>query len=209
MYQRSAALIVSLALCGSLLWGIAEEDSVISDTGFHAYYRELRGNNDTFTLKAREGQKLILQISIPVSEDPEKRFSALVIDRGRSKIAATLEPGTFPWEHVKEKYTGADIAQGPRLEIVLKEGVYDIIVGGSNEQGRYVLTIGDPNAGDILSIFRALVRAPIIMHSFFEELPLLATFFDAFMVLSALTLLIVAFRRRPTLDLSQDCGNLN
>ena len=124
-----------------------------------AYYGRLAGNPVVFRIEAREPFKLYVNVLVPDLKEADKDVSARLLKDGAA--LAVLDGTRFDWQKFHEPFAGDDYFRGPEFSAVQEPGTYEIEVYSPDNQGKYVLAIGDKEAfplGELIHTYRVLPR---------------------------------------------------
>jgi len=168
-----------------------------------AYYGELMGIPHTFEFAATEEFTLDVQILVPDIETAKNNMRGIVVrevTRGVREVAR-LRPQEAQWEEVHEPWGNDTYQAGPSHTETLKPGVYRIEVSNPDNEGKYVLWVGEEDA-DNRGYFEQ-VAAIVAVKQFFGKpavfalaSPVLYIPLSILIVLVVLAVLFIKRRRR-------------
>jgi hypothetical protein len=143
-----------------------------------AFYAELQGEPDEYTIRA--GEEFLLHINILVPDLPENRrdFRAEVYERTSDSLGPLLlelEGKGHKWVPFFEPFVGDRYYQGPETDRRLSAGIYVILVSNPDNQGKYILSVGREERFSLAEGVEMLRRLPAV-KGYFEKSPLTAYF---------------------------------
>lgn len=149
-------LLLLFCLCSPAL-GLASEKvfttpdsvddyiSVSNPTQTTEFFGTLAGNPEMYELTLEERTRLVVALRVPVEAESQPSISGLLVkeaERGVEEVKRL--PGQS--DYLKKSYdfwTGDSYLRGPSLALELEPGDYLFEVSSPDNEGRYVLTIGD------------------------------------------------------------------
>ena len=134
-----------------------------------AYYGSLSGTPVTYHIEAAEPFRLYLNTLVPVMEGIEKDVSAKVLKQGT--VVAHLDASAHDWETFHEPFAGDDYFRGPEYASMQEAGSYEIQVSSPDNQGKYVLAVGDVEAFPLPELIKTYALLPRLKSEFFEKSP--------------------------------------
>ncbi len=157
-----------------------------------AFYSQLHGKPDYYRIDSDKAFKLYLNLLVPVSPGINGNFiSAGVLDSTGNSI--TLVNGTNAnWQAYFEEFGGDNYLKGPEDTINLPAGTYYIKVFNQENQGKYVIAIGDVESFPLEESLTAFFTIPLLKESFFEK-PVSILFFEFLGVILAFGSVLVLF----------------
>lgn len=146
-----------------------------------AFYGKLRGKPDYYQIQTGQAIKLYVGILVPDIEDIGKDVS---VEISKEKEFYYLLDGlNFEWQAYYEEFAGDDYFKGPELSseeesglpkgIEVEAGNYTLKVFSSDNQGSYVLVVGEREEFPPKEIINTLVSLPRL-KKFFNKSPLQA-----------------------------------
>ena len=158
-----------------------------------AYYGNLAGKPVTYHIEATDTFRLYVNILVPDMEGIEKDLSVKIFKPG--DLISLLDGQHYDWKGFYEPFAGDDYYRGPEYVQVQEPGVYEIQVYSPDNQGKYVLAVGDREAFPFGELIRTYLVLPRLKSEFFGKSPFsaylnLMGIFLGFMLLG--TLIIVA-----------------
>ncbi|MFC1615678.1 hypothetical protein ACFL21_00930 [Patescibacteria group bacterium] len=147
-----------------------------------AFYGELTGQPHTYEFESEEEFKLYLGILVPYLPDIDKDVSAQVfhLTPQEKKTLFYLKDNKAEWEIYFDKFAGDHYFIGPELKneayigdppqgIVMDPGTYQVKVYSPDNEGKYVLVIGELEKFPLHEIFKSVIALPKIKSEFFEK----------------------------------------
>ncbi len=135
-----------------------------------AYYGELKGTPDVFTIHASGSFPLYVNLLVPDIPRQEKDILATITKD--DETIATLDGTKFTWKTMFEPFGYDQYFQGPEYKATAEAGTYVITVSSSNNDSKYSLAIGEAENFDFKEIRNALTLVPQLKRDFFEESPI-------------------------------------
>lgn len=157
-----------------------------------AFYSQLNGKPDYYRIDSDKSFRLYINLLVPTSPGINGNFvSAEVLDStGRSIISVN---GTnSSWQAYFEEFGGDNYLKGPESTANLQAGTYYIKVFNQENQGKYVIAIGDVESFPLEESFTALFTIPLLKESFFGK-PVSTLFFEFLGIILAFGSLLVLF----------------
>ncbi|MHC5137821.1 MAG: hypothetical protein ACYSN7_04625 [Planctomycetota bacterium] len=134
-----------------------------------AYYGSLSGTPVTYHIEAAEPFRLYVNTLVPVMEGIEKDVSATILKQGT--VVAHLDASGHDWETFHEPFAGDDYYRGPEYVSMQDAGSYEIQVSSPDNQGKYVLAVGDVEAFPLPELIKTYAVLPRLKSEFFEKSP--------------------------------------
>ena len=134
-----------------------------------AYYGSLAGKPVTYHIEAAEPFRLYVNTLVPVMEEIEKDVSATILKEGT--VVAHLDASAHYWETFHEPFAGDDYFRGPEYVSMQDAGSYEIHVSSPDNQGKYVLAVGDVEAFPLPELIKTYAVLPRLKSEFFEKSP--------------------------------------
>jgi hypothetical protein len=161
-----------------------------------AYYDTLTGMPRTYIIDSQKPFSLYLNLLVPKSSNPDGRYSAIVyeIDAGKKVELARVNDGEVNWAEFYEEYGGDYYLKGPEFKRSLPGGRYEIEVYNADNQGKYVIAIGEKEEFPPVEIVKAFLILPLLKTQFFQYPPdvlLSSTIVMAWLIIIAVVLLII------------------
>ena len=138
-----------------------------------AFYGELKGHEAYYLIDLKETQDLYLQILVPDLSAIGKDKSVVVEYLSELGVKATdfakLDAAGVDWQKYYEEYAGDNYWQGPDLKKSADSGYYLIKVTSPDNQGKYVLVVGEKEEFPVIEAAKALIIIPQLKKDFFQE----------------------------------------
>ncbi|MEO0114889.1 MAG: hypothetical protein ABIK93_05385 [candidate division WOR-3 bacterium] len=151
------------------------------------FYGELVDQSDFYKIKSDKTFDLYLNILVP--DDSEAVTDFCIEIYGPNKTI-TINGGQYDWEKAFDRLTGNNYLKGPSYEETLEKGEYLIQIYNSDNQGKYILVIGENDVFSIPEMIRTILLMPKIKS--FMGKPFITVYFNQVGVILLTTLLIVA-----------------
>jgi len=116
-------------------------------------------------------QDFYFETLVPDVKDITKNISADLINVEDEKIIAVLDAKKSDWPPYFEKFAGDHYFSGPTSTINLDPGTYQIKVYNENNEGKYVLVVGQKEDWQPKEILDTIVNLPAL-KTYFNESPL-------------------------------------
>ncbi|MGD0576989.1 MAG: hypothetical protein ABSA74_02875, partial [Candidatus Staskawiczbacteria bacterium] len=121
-----------------------------------AFYDELKGKPRDYFITSPQGFDLNINLLVPEIANRDGRYSATIFsENGGEQQIAELDGGSADWNEYYEPMGRDYYLQGPSLENQLAAGKYKIEVFSKDNQGKYVLVVGQKEVYDVPSILNA------------------------------------------------------
>lgn len=132
-----------------------------------AYYERLDGEPAFYKIAAEAPFALYVNILVPdIPAERDRRFSVEILNESGGRVAL-LDGEKSEWTQFYEPFGGDAYFMGPELRMNVSEGEYTLKVFSADNQGKYVLAVGEKEAFPPSEIFNALVTVPRIKQEFF------------------------------------------
>ncbi len=132
-----------------------------------AYYGNLTGSPVTYHIEAAEPFRLYVNILVPDIEGIEKDVSVKILKQG--SVISTLDGSNHAWDLFFEPFAGDDYYRGPEYVEMQGPGAYEIQVYSPDNQGKYVLAIGDREAFPFGELVKTYLVLPRLKSEFFGK----------------------------------------
>ena len=150
---------------------VASHETVVSDPEISkAYYGQLTGVPDVFTIVATTTFDLYVNVLVPDIAGQEKDISASILKDG--KPFAVLDGSHFTWTTMFEPFGYDTYWTGPEYRATVDAGTYTIQVTSATNDSKYSLAIGETENFDFKEIMNALTLVPQLKRTFFDESPI-------------------------------------
>ncbi len=134
-----------------------------------AYYAQLKGEPDVYTIEATEPFDLYVGVLVPDIEGHLKDVSAVILRDGTE--VAVLDGKTFTWEKFFEPFGYDSYWKGPEYKGQGEAGTYMIRVWSDMNSSKYSLAVGEKEVFDVAETLNALRLIPQLKENFFNESP--------------------------------------
>jgi len=135
-----------------------------------AFYAELKGEPQIYTFETTKDFNLYINLLVPQSSNPNGIYNVQVYrthNDQRDLFAILHGPGVV-WTKWYEEYAGDWYLKGPEFKTIAPAGQYEIRVYNNNNQGKYVLAVGEKEVFGPKSVIAALTVLPVLKISFFH-----------------------------------------
>jgi hypothetical protein len=157
------------------------KDSIIEveePTVSKAYYAELTGQPDVYIVDSEEAFDLYIGILVPAIEGIDKDVSAKVFKEEEELYF--IDGENFEWYEWFEPFSGDDYFYGPELKdpsstgphpagINVEAGTYEIHISSPDNEGKYVMAIGEKEEFPVGEITHVLFTLPELKSDYFEQ----------------------------------------
>lgn len=168
-----ALVILGLVLAGGVL---AHQPRIVKGGGVveienpevsQAFYGELKGETAYYRIADTEPFNLYVGILVPDLPGIGKDVSAKVSSGGRELFL--LDGLNSEWTYFYEEFAGDGYWQGPEVQTEAGPAGFDIEVLSGDNQGKYVLVVGEKEEFPLGEALRTLVTLPSLKKDFFEK----------------------------------------
>lgn len=149
-----------------------------------AFYGQLKGEPALFQVQSDQWFNLYVGILVPDVADVDKDVSVLVsrkTEQGEQEMFL-LDGQNYNWQLFYEEFGGDHYFQGPELRAFdspddlphgtrVSEGTYIIKVYSSDNQGKYVLVVGEKEEFPPAEIINTIITLPQLKMNFFDKSP--------------------------------------
>jgi hypothetical protein len=135
-----------------------------------AYYGQLTGVPDTFTIQASASFNLYVNVLVPDIAGQKKDISATITKDGKPLVA--LDGMHFTWTKMFEPFGYDTYWVGPEYKAKAEAGTYVVTVTSSSNDSKYSVAIGETEKFDFKEIMNALAIIPHLKSGFFNESPI-------------------------------------
>ena len=139
-----------------------------------AYYGSLGGRPATYRIESAEPFRLYVNILVPDIEGIDKDVSVKILKQG--SVISILDGIEHDWTQFYEPFAGDHYFRGAEYVKEQDAGTYDIEVYSPDNQGKYVLAIGDREAFPLGELARTYTVLPRLKSEFFGKSPFSAYF---------------------------------
>jgi len=154
----------------------SEQTEVLDPEISKAYYGELEGEPHIYTINSEEEFAIYINILIPGQELTHTVSAELIKN---DEVIYFLDGENYNWEEWYEKFgkdwymKGPEYGQDFKSVNILPSGVYTIKVFNQENEGQYVLAVGDIESFPASEIIKAVINVPMLKVSFFGKYYLL------------------------------------
>lgn len=148
----------------------SNQTQVIDPEISKAYYGQLKGIPDVFTIQADETFDLYVNVLVPDIASQKKDISATIFKN--EKPFMTLNGKEYTWKKMFEPFGYDTYWTGPEYKAKVEAGKYTVIVTSDNNDSKYSLAIGEVENFDFKEIINALTLVPRLKSDFFNESPI-------------------------------------
>lgn len=149
-----------------------------------AYYGDLKGAPEYYRVVSKEPFRLYVGVLVPAINGADTNVSAQVLkDFTNGEILHELKAEEADWDEWYEEHAGDTYRTGPELStgmsmshprgVEMEEGTYYIKVFSPDNNGKYVLAIGDQEAFPFSEIVKTILTLPKL-KVYFGKTPLAA-----------------------------------
>jgi hypothetical protein len=138
-----------------------------------AFYGELKGEPAIYEIKSEAPFSLYLGLLVPDLPNQRKDFSARVVDEKEDEVFI-LDGQNFIWQGFYEEFGGDYYLKGPENKIGVGSGAYLVTVSNPDDQGKYVLVVGEKEIFPAGEILNTIITLPQLKKNFFLKSPLTA-----------------------------------
>jgi hypothetical protein len=176
-FKKLAPLVLLLGLCIPLSASahqpriVTGRETVVVDPEISkAYYGQLTGAPDVFTITASAPFALYVNVLVPYKADQTKDVSVTVTREGAP--VTVLDGPQFAWTKMFEQFGHDTYWQGPEYKAQAAAGTYVVTVSNPGNTSKYSLAIGEIEHFDFKEIRNTLTVVPQIKRTFFNESPI-------------------------------------
>lgn len=153
-----------------------------------AFYARLAGNPQTYYIRSEVPLRLYVNILVPDIPGIDTDYEAVIskeTDAGE-EILARLDGKAYAWRPFFEPFGGDHYKLGPEYNEPVPAGTYFVVVSSPDNQGKYVLAVGQVEKFPLGEMARTIVTLPKL-KKYFDKSP-----WTAYFNLSGAFLLLVA-----------------
>ena len=173
------------------LVGSEEEIMVTLPEISKAYYGQLAGTPATYHIEADTDFRLYVNILVPDIKGIEKDVSVKIIKHGT--VISHLDGINSDWKAFFEPFAGDHYFRGPEYAQVQGPGSYQLQVYSPDNQGKYVLAVGDQESFPFTEVVKTYCVLPRLKSEFFGKSPFFAFSNRMGMFLGFMLLVVLAF----------------
>lgn len=138
-----------------------------------AFYGELKGHEADYLIDLSQAQDLYFQILAPdapgIGKDKSVEVEYLPEFGAKAVNFIKLDAGSAEWTKYYEEFAGDNYFKGPDIKKPAEAGYYLIKVTSPDNQGKYVLVVGEKEEFTALETLKAAYIIPMLKKDFFEE----------------------------------------
>lgn len=165
---------------------------IIENPGLmQAFYGNLNGNSDYYQINSDIPFELCLGITVPTSKGLGGLLPSVQVTDSSGKPIFTLNGTTGTWNPFIGEFKDSYL-DGPVIIKNVSAGTYKIKVFNGNNNGKYLLLIGNNEMFNAEDILQDIVNAPILKEQFFGK-PVTLLFLNFIGFLLAFGTLITLF----------------
>ncbi|MFA6322291.1 MAG: hypothetical protein WCX71_02325 [Candidatus Buchananbacteria bacterium] len=183
-----------------------------------AYYGSLKGNPEYYQINAAKEFDFYINVLVPDLPDIGQDVSVQVFSVNSTNTPMiSLDGQNFVWKKFHEEFANDDYFKGPEYKTKLPSGLYTIKVFSPDNEGKYVLAVGERENFSLAEIFRTLWLLPQLKSEFFGKAPImflysifgagLLAFIGALVLIIAIIILIIKFVSKRKHKDNQTYGN--
>jgi hypothetical protein len=132
-----------------------------------AYYGSLSGKPATYRIESPEPFRLYVNILVPDIEGIDKDVSVKILKQGT--VISILGGIEHEWTQFYEPFAGDLYFRGSEYVKEQDAGTYEIEVYSPDNQGKYVLAVGDKEAFPLGELVRTYAVLPRLKSEFFGK----------------------------------------
>jgi len=135
-----------------------------------AFYDELKGKPRDYFINSSRDFELYINLLVPEEANRNGRYSANIFsvkDNGSEQIVS-LDGNSFDWKEFYEEFGRDYYLKGPEFKQQVPAGKYKIEVYSKDNQGEYVLAVGQKESYDVQSILNIYWQLPLLKVAFFK-----------------------------------------
>lgn len=184
MNKKSWLIFVSCLLAGLWLaepaWAhqprivSANQLTLVENPGVsQAFYGELKGHEAYYLIDLKQAGDLYLQLLVPDLPGVAKDKSATVEYSPELGVKAEsfvkLDAAAAEWQKYHEEFAGDNYFMGPEAKSPAEPGYYFIKIFSPENEGKYVLVIGQKEEFPAMETIKAVYTIPLLKKDFFQE----------------------------------------
>lgn len=187
------AALLPAALFAQELRIIESPSTLISDPeAYRAYYGKLMGEPHVYTVRAEEPFRLSVIILTPNIEGARTDFSATIIDTTLlDEPVIVLDGAVSEWQWFFDTAGRDEYLAGPVLRGGLPAGDYEIRVSNPDNQGAYVLVLGEDGWSSVSGLLSRYTALPVVKSEFFGK-PAYQAYLTPLLLWPVIALLVIA-----------------
>jgi len=149
---------------------VGQEPITIADPDIsRAFYDELAGQPRSYFINADKGFALYLNLLVPLQTNSEGRYSARIyrLTGEKKALLADLKADSAVWQEYYEPFGGDHYLKGPEYKQSVPAGRYEIEVYSADNEGKYVLAVGEKEHFGLKEIVNVYKVLPGLKVNFF------------------------------------------
>lgn len=134
------------------------------------FYDNLSGKPRDYIINSVQDFDLYINLRVPEVANRDGRYSAKIssVNGTTEQQIAELDGGSSDWSEHYESVGRDYYLQGPELDKQLSAGKYKIEVFSTDNQGKYILSLGKEEVNDVTSILNVYWQMPLLKVTFFQ-----------------------------------------
>lgn len=132
-----------------------------------AFYGNLNGKSDYYQINSDNPFELCLGINVPVSRGLGGNLPSVQVTDSSGKIVFSLND-TSQWKPFTGEFKD-NYLDGPEISRNVSAGTYNIKVSNTNNQGKYLLLVGNMEMVNANDYIQDIINAPILKEQFFAK----------------------------------------
>lgn len=168
----AAALSIPFAVSLAQELRIVESSptAIENPEAYRAYYGKLDGAPEVFTITVTEPFRFSIVILTPDVQGARTDFTANVIDMANPDTPFAVVDGTVSeWIPFFDTTGRDDYLAGPLFQAGIAAGTYEIRVSNPDNEGAYVVLLGEESSFSLGEIFNRYGALPTIKSDFFGK----------------------------------------
>lgn len=157
-----------------------------------AFYARLKGWSEYYQVTLNAPQEFYFSTLVPAVKDIQKNISADLMAAQSGEIIASLPAAESSWPAYYEKFGGDNYFKGPEKKINLEAGTYLIKVYNPENEGKYVLVVGQKELFTPQETIKTLRVMPTL-KTYFDRSPWQAYFNYVGLFLGGLIFIFAVF----------------
>jgi len=136
-----------------------------------AFYDTLPGKPRLYLINSNKDFELYVNLLVPKNTNLNGRYSARVykLNKQESKLLKEINGNAVPWKEFFEPFGRDTYLKGPEFRDKLPAGIYQIEVFNADNQGKYVLAVGEKESFGPKEIAQVYWVIPKLKLNFFHS----------------------------------------
>lgn len=205
MFNQIICLFISILIMAT--GALAHQPVIVKDQPIEiekpeisrAFYGELNGKSRSYFITADKSFDLYVNLLVPKNTNAKGRYSARVYQliNGQKILLTDIKAESVVWQEFYEPFGGDSYFKGPEFKQNVPAGRYEIEVYNTNNQGKYVLAVGEKEFFGPKEIASVYTEVPKLKAEFFGDNPLsfLVTPFGIVLVVVAGVIIYLLIKR--------------